>query len=217
MALKIIRRGDINEEELSRLLDDLVDKKITDKEVANIAKIPVHRVDELRQLKMKERESVSKVNYKIGKKGRDPEKYDMDVQKMISYKGIIRPMTLDVKNASGGSYKLRVINIYVKPDFTNEKTGKTKENTRYYEEQVYRINKGDIAKGTESNHYYPDKANWSKIVERPQKPQNPNSVAKTIKPSTLPDTIQLRRKRLKRIKLHRKPISRCKCRTTKKR
>lgn len=42
--------------------------------------------------------------------------YDSDIQKMISYKGIIRPITLKLKNKYGGEYKMRIINIYVKPN-----------------------------------------------------------------------------------------------------
>jgi hypothetical protein len=42
--------------------------------------------------------------------------YDSDIQKMISYKGIIRPITLNLKNKHGGDYKMRIINIYVKPN-----------------------------------------------------------------------------------------------------
>jgi len=42
--------------------------------------------------------------------------YNSDIQKMISYKGIIRPITLSLKNKYGGEYKMRIINIYVKPN-----------------------------------------------------------------------------------------------------
>jgi len=47
---------------------------------------------------------------------RNNDDYKSDVQKIVSYKGVIRPITVSATNKRGGKYKLRIINIYVKPN-----------------------------------------------------------------------------------------------------
>lgn len=161
---------------------------------------------------------------KTYKRASKPE-YDLNVQKMVSYKGTIRPMTLDVKNQYGGSYKLRVLNIYVKPNFIKKvkdrKTGTEKEilreNVRFYEEDVYPVDKKAIAKGSASENYYPDKASWSSPSPKVKKEKSTQSGT-----SKSEDIIQLRKRlkrhlHIKRLKKDKKPIIRCKCKTTKKR
>jgi hypothetical protein len=228
MVIKVMRRGappSLSDSNVSDILGLVIDGKLTKEEVARQLEISPSQVDELLSLKQKFMGSAVGMKYKMGQKIMDPIKYDLAVQKIISYKGIIRPMTLDVKSPSGGSYKLRVVNIYVKPNFIktvyDKKTGETKQvqkdNIRLYEEKVYTVNKGDIAKGSSSDGYYPDKARWSKPLEKREK------IPKSKIVESEEDIIQLRKKRRSHIikRLGSKKVMkrqyRCKCRNIKKR
>jgi hypothetical protein len=228
MAIKVMRRGappSLSDSNVSDILGLVIDGKLTKEEVARQLEISPSQVDELLSLKQKFMGSAVSMKYKTGQKNTDPNKYDLAVQKIISYKGTIRPMTLDVKSPSGGSYKLRVVNIYVKPNFIktvyDKKTGTSKQiqkdNIRLYEEKVYTVNKGDIAKGSSSDGYYPDKARWSKPPEKRDKISKPKAV------ESEEDIIQLRKKRRSHIikrfgsKKVMKRQYQCKCRNIKKR
>ena len=167
---------------------------------------------------------------------REDEDYKSDVQKMVSFKGIIRPLTVSVKNRGGGIYKMRIINIYVKPNAPNKK-GVLKEYTRYYENKSYPVDKKAIIKGSNAEGYYPEKANWSK---KRAEGASPHSIIKHNKPleTSIPpvsenttigeDVIQLRKKKrnmiLKRLvgkktniksKIKHKPSKRCICKRKK--
>jgi hypothetical protein len=227
MKSRQVRRGEVDtsgkltSEQISGLLDGIMEHKLSRTQVAEAMDVPIEVINKLYEIKLKEKEDAERSLQIPVRSHRSNTEYNSNVQKMISYKGIIRPMTLDVKNAGGGTYKLRVINIYVKPNYIkpvfDKKTGMlkeiNKENTRYYEEKVYSVNKGDIMKGNSSDHYYPDKALWSKtpkeISENKAIRKSSKSAIKSEsqetakKASTLPDIIELRKKRGKRIVIKR--------------
>jgi len=103
-----------------------------------------------------------KSNYDAAMRSYGTTGYGNDVQKVISYKGTIRQMTLSATNKKGGKYPLKVVNIYIKPN-----------SERYYEEQVYSVDKDKIRKGTPSNGYHPDKALWAKTKDTTKTPKTP--------------------------------------------
>lgn len=223
-----MRRGrvELSNEVISDILGGVLKGDVSREDAMYKMEITADELDKLLDIKQKFMKSAHSIKYKVGQKNIDPNKYDLAVQKMISYKGTIRPMTLDVASPGGGSYKLRVINIYVKPNFTktvyDKKTGAAKQvekdNIRIYEEKAYMVNKGDIAKGSSNDNYYPDKARWSKPSEKPSEKRERTAAKKSEE-----DIIQLRRKRksriIKRYTVNKaiKRHNRCKCRTTKKR
>lgn len=231
--MRMIRRGALSNQDISTILDMVLDDKLSKKgamdRINEASELPLSesQIDELIETHRRFKQSASSTRYKVGQKNTNPDKYDLAVQKMISYKGTIRPMTLDVKSPGGGTYKLRVVNIYVKPNFikrvfdakTQQFKDVQKDNIRVYEEKVYTVNKGDIAKGSSTDNYYPDKARWSKPPEKREKPQSTKS-AETAKEE---DILQLRRKRKSRISTRRllkkttKRNIRCKCKNIKKR
>ena len=183
MATKVMRRG-LSNVEIIDILDSVYRGKMS--RDAAISKLNVtpdifksiyqKRIDEIKGAEsaiFSDAPIPSKTSIK--RRGSD-EEYDSDIQKIISYKGVIRPLTLQVKNRSGGLYKLRVINIYVKPNYekevTDKKTGERKtikkENTRYYDESIYSVDKKAIMSGKNEDYYYPEKARWSKIRKTPK-------------------------------------------------
>jgi hypothetical protein len=224
MALKIIRRGELSASDTIDILDGVYRGKIKKSDAINTLKFTPdqferlykQRVDDIKSAKSSL--STNSTILKKSNKSHSDDEYDSDVQKVISYKGIIRPLTLSVANRHGGTYKLRVINIYVKPNYrkmvVDKKTGEpreiVKDNTRYYEDKVYSVNKGDIMKGDSSDYYYPDKALWSKRKKKPSSATPPKES----------DIIELRKKGksriIRRVKL-RKAIKRKIRRTIKKR
>jgi|WetSurMetagenome_2_1015567.scaffolds.fasta_scaffold119620_2 hypothetical protein len=146
-------RADISEKEKNEILQNVINGKMTNEEAA--AKFGVS-VDDFRNV-------LERVRASYGTGG-----YGNDVQKLISYKGTIREMHLTAKNAKGGTYPLKVVNIYVKPN-----------TERYYEEGVYSVDKDAIRTGTKEQGYNPDAALWSKT---------PKATPRT-------ETSQMRRKR----------------------
>lgn len=101
------------------------------------------------------------------RKQSDTSGYGANVQKMISFKGTVREMTLHAKNKKGGTYPLKVINLYMKPN-----------TERYYEEKAYPVDKDAIRRGSESEGFYPNKSLWANLMPRRVRP-------KVEKPSTL--------------------------------
>lgn len=222
MAIKMIKRGAISSAEISDVLDKVSSNSITKQQGADIIGSTTEEFDKLYNIRNKETKSaISSL--------RGPNDYDMDVQKMISYKGVIRPLTVSVKNRNGGVYKMRIINIYVKPNGPKQKRNKTtglmepvvdadgrpiiKEYTRNYEEKVYDVDKKKIASGKNVDYYYPEKARWSKVWKTPN-----GAVIPTNEPEPTP---ALRKKvksalLLKRLKKTVKPQNKRKCRCTKK-
>lgn len=182
------RRYEFTHGEIYSVLEDVEKGNKSKEEAAQHFKIPVKSIDELeevRQVGISKQSEKSLV--KLPKTSDD--KYDSDIQKIVSFKGVIRPLTLSVTNKAGGKYLMKVINIYVKPNspktrIQKDADGKPKkdeygrfvrvpitdsegnpvirENTRYYEEKVYSVDKGAIKRGRETEFYYPDKARWSK-------------------------------------------------------
>jgi hypothetical protein len=203
MPLKLIRRGEVSNERIIVLLDGVYRGKIKKSDAIKELGFTSGQFDRLYKQRTNDinsaKSSLSDIPITTKKSNRihNDNEYDSDVQKVISYKGIIRPLTLSVANRHGGTYKLRVINIYVKPNYKkvviDKKTGESREivkdNTRYYEDKVYSVDKGAIAKGTSSDYYYPDKALWSKHKK------NSRSV---ISPKES-DIIELRKKSRSRI------------------
>jgi hypothetical protein len=100
------------------------------------------------------------------KKHIDTSGYSADVNKMISFKGTIRELFLKVRNKHGGTYPLKVINLYMKPG-----------TQRYYDKGVISVDKDKIRRGSESEGYHPDKTMWIDQMPRRVRP-------KTAKPST---------------------------------
>lgn len=123
--------------------------------------------------------------------------YGADVQKMISFKGTIREMTLQATNRKGGKYPLKIVNLYMKPN-----------TERYYEERTYPVDKDAIRKGAPSEYYYPDKAVWSNILEKRTRPKTEKKGTPLGDIGTGPIPLRKKGKSMRRIKLRNK---RCKC------
>ena len=227
---------------LRKIKDDEITKEQGKLEMDKLfgQEIPLDKFDKINSDYLQE----LKLRKPYVQKSREKGDYLSDVQKMISYKGIIRPMTLNARNSRGDLYKLRVINIYVKPNapkteiVKNEKGGPQydghgkkvrkviyetvkvdgkpvldaegnpmlkpviRENTRIYEENVYKVSKADIRGGKPSDYYYPAKAMWSKKEDSAKQTKLSDYQRKKAKQNAL--------KRLKRQK-------KTKCRCTKRR
>jgi len=129
-------RAEISDKEKTEILQNIINGTISNEEAA--IKFGVS-VDDFKDI-------LNKLRGSYGTSG-----YGNDIQKLISYKGTIREMHLTAKNAKGGTYPLKVVNIYVKPN-----------TERYYEEGVYSVDKDAIRTGTKEQGYNPDAALWSK-------------------------------------------------------
>jgi len=215
-----LKRYDINDKsqkEFNSIMGKLSKNKITLDEASHTLNIPSGELQDIMDSKTEPTPISSEplLTYsepKAIKSIRGEGEYKKDVQKMASFKGVIRPLTLSLKNKNGGIYKMRIINIYVKPNAPKEKKGVIvrdaegnpimKEYTRYYEKKSYGVDKQAIAGGSESDYYYPEKARWSKRKIK---------ISEELKPSEPEITRKKARKNALRIKLKKGIKSRCKC------
>lgn len=127
----------------------------------------------------------------------DKSGYGANVQKMISFKGTIRELFLKARNRHGGTYPLKVINLYMKPG-----------TQRYYDNGVVEVDKDKIRRGNESEGYHPDKTMWiDKIPRVRPRSQKVSTPLEGVGPS---GEIILRKKgkSKRKLKLRKKP---CKC------
>ena len=191
------------------IIDGVIKGNYNEEEALNMLHIPIEEYQALYTQRLQEITSQTALQAQQMKPkttNRFNEEYNNDIQKMISYKGVIRPITMMVKNKHGGMYKMHVLNIYVKP---------SEDRIRNYEEKTYNVDKRAIAKGTEDQGYYPKKALWSQkrvIASVPQSPQTPSQEP------TNEDIVEIPRKRHNhKVSLIRKKIKktikpkRCKC------
>jgi len=163
-----------------KILQDAFEKKISMEEGAKSAGVPI---DEFKEA------------VKVWRQHFDTSGYNANVQKMISFKGTVREMTLQATNRKGGKYPLKVINLYMKPN-----------TERYYEEKAYPVDKNAIRKGSPSEGYHPDKASWSDFHqkrERVKKEKTPGFMGE--------EPIDIGRKKGSSIRRMKLRIRRCKC------
>lgn len=216
LKLKRYEINDKSQKEFNSVMGKLKKDKITLDEASHTLNIPSDEILDMidPQTKPSPISTEPTLTYsepKAIKSIRSKGEYKKDVQKMASFKGVIRPLTLSLKNKNGGTYKMRIINIYVKPNAPKEKKGVIirdaegnpimKEYTRYYEKKSYGVDKQAIASGSESDYYYPEKARWSKKKVKSEEP----------KPSEPEITRKKARKNALRIKLKKGIKPRCKC------
>jgi len=208
MVMKLrYRRGDVSSDNIfNNKFDDALEKilagTLTKEQVSKEFNMTIPQIERMITIKTKSA-------------GPGDEEYKSNVQKIVSFKGVIRPITVSVRNKYGGAYKMRIINIYVKPNGPNKK-GVIKEYTRYYEKEPYSVDK----KAT----VYPEKANWSKKrpqkegIPTPQKSTEPEQNEGISLDNSKDDIIQLRKRArlsaLKRVK-QKKVVKQRKCRCIK--
>jgi hypothetical protein len=214
MVLIMHRRGEVDDIPIASALTTQAKKLIIDsvikgnrsqEDALNLLQIPMEEYQKLYTERMQEiatKTAIESQLIKPKKTNRFNEEYNNDIQKMISYKGVIRPITMMIKNKYGGMYKMHVLNIYVKPNANR---------IRNYEEKTYNVDKRAIAKGTEDQGYYPKKALWSQkrviagIPKISEEPANEDIIEIPRKRHN--NSISLIRKKLKKtIK-----VKRCKC------
>jgi hypothetical protein len=160
-------RADLSDKEMNEIYSNVIRGTITPEEAA--AKLG-KSVDDLKA-------SIAKLRESYGSSG-----YGNDIQKLISYKGTIREMQLTAKNPkSGGTYPLKVVNIYVKPN-----------TERYYEEGVYSVDKDAIRTGTKEQGYNPDAALWAKTPKA-----TPKTETSQMRHKRRSKTVAKRRKQIK--------------------
>ena len=217
LKLKRYEINDKSQKEFNKIMGKLIKNEITVDEASHTLNIPSDEIQNIVDSKVEPtpisaEPTLTYNEPKTRKSIRGEGKYQKDVQKMASFKGVIRPLTLSLKNKNGGIYKMRIINIYVKPNAPKEKKGVVvvdekgnpvmKEYTRYYEKKSYGVDKQAIASGSESDYYYPEKARWSKRkVKQAEEP----------KPSEPEITRKKARKNALRIKLKKGIKPRCRC------
>jgi hypothetical protein len=183
MARVTYKRAVVANDVLLQIVEDVKSGKKTIQQGAAESGFPVESFKDL----------YKDVKSELEKKGSE---YASDVQKIASYKGVVRQMLLNVKDKkTSGRYPLRVVNVYIQP-----------KNERLYEEKAYSVSKDAIRKGIHENFFYPDKALWHE-----------NEESGSSKRVRVPAERRraLTRTRMKRHKRMKKSLKRCVCKKKK--